>query len=102
VSSTKSIFLRVLPFFRNKFILTLIIFFFWLLFFDRNNLIDRYKEIRKLRQFEKDRVYYTERIEIDSKRLKQLKTSNRNLEKFAREQYFMKKPNEEIFVIIED
>jgi len=72
------------------------------LFFDRNNLIDRYKEIRKLRQFEKDRVYYTERIEIDSKRLKQLKTSNRNLEKFAREQYFMKKPNEEIFVIIED
>ncbi|OFX84261.1 MAG: septum formation initiator [Bacteroidetes bacterium GWF2_33_16] len=102
MSSTKSIFLRVLPFFRNKFILTLIIFFFWLLFFDRNNLIDRYKEIRKLRQFEKDRVYYTERIEIDSKRLKQLKTSNRNLEKFAREQYFMKKPNEEIFVIIED
>jgi RNase adaptor protein for sRNA GlmZ degradation len=72
------------------------------LFFDSNNLIDRYKELRKLHQFEKDQVYFTERIEIDSKRLKQLKTSNRNLEKFAREQYYMKKPNEEIFVIIED
>ncbi len=96
------LFFKLLPKLKNKYVLTLIIFFFWLLFFDSNNLIDRYKEIRKLHQFEKDRVYFTERIEIDSKRLKQLKTSNRNLEKFAREQYYMKKPNEEIFVIIED
>ncbi|MGE0090294.1 MAG: septum formation initiator family protein [Bacteroidales bacterium] len=102
MSTSAQIVAKVIPMLKNKFVLTLIIFFFWLLFFDSNNLIDRYKEIRKLHQFEKDRVYFTERIEIDSKRLKQLKTSNRNLEKFAREQYYMKKPNEEIFVIIED
>ncbi len=102
MSTSARIVTKVIPMFKNKFVLTLIIFFFWLLFFDSNNLIDRYKEIRKLHQFEKDRIYFTERIEIDSKRLKQLKTSNRNLEKFAREQYYMKKPNEEIFVIIED
>ena len=102
MSINKPIINRLLTIFKNKYILTLIIFFFWLLFFDRNNLIDRYKELRNLRQFEKDRVYYTERIEIDSQRLKQLKTNNKNLEKFAREQYFMKKPNEDIFVIIEE
>jgi len=102
VSTAARIFVKLLPLVKNKYILTLIIFFFWLLFFDSNNLIDRYKELRKLSQFEKDRIYFTERIEIDSKRLRQLKTSNKNLEKFAREQYFMKKPNEEIFVIIED
>ncbi|HAN17646.1 MAG TPA: septum formation initiator [Bacteroidales bacterium] len=93
---------KLIPYFKNKYILTLFIFVLWLLFFDRNNLIDRVKEIQKLRQFEKDREYYIERIETDSKRLKQLKTNNKNLEKFAREQYFMKKDNEEIFVIIEE
>jgi len=102
VSTAARIFVKLIPLVKNKYILTLIIFFFWLLFFDSNNLIDRYKELRKLRQFERDRIYFTERIDIDSERLKQLKTSNKNLEKFAREQYFMKKPNEEIFVIIED
>jgi len=102
VSTAARIFVRLIPLVKNKYILTILIFFFWLLFFDSNNLIDRYKELRKLRQFEKDRIYFTERIDIDSKRLKQLKTSNKNLEKFAREQYYMKKPNEEIFVIIED
>jgi len=102
MSKTKRIIIKLLPVFKNKYILTLIIFFFWLLFFDHNNLIDRYKELRNLRQFEKDRIYYTERIQIDSQRLKQLKTNNKNLEKFAREQYFMKKPNEDIFVIIEE
>ena len=102
MSTAARIFVKLIPLVKNKYILTLIIFFFWLLFFDSNNLIDRYKELRKLRQFERDRIYFTERIDIDSERLKQLKTSNKNLEKFAREQYFMKKPNEEIFVIIED
>jgi len=96
------IFKKLIPYFKNKYILTLFIFILWLTFFDRSNLVDRVKEIRNLRQFEKDRVYYIERIETDSKRLKQLKTNNKNLEKFAREQYFMKKDNEEIFVIIEE
>ena len=102
MSTITKLFIKFSPVLRNKYVLTVFIFIVWLIFFDRNNLIDRFKEMQKLYQFEKDRVYYTERIEIDSQRLKQLKTSNRNLEKFAREQYFMKKPNEDIFVIIEE
>lgn len=102
MSTLNRIIKKLIPYFKNKYILTLFIFVLWLLFFDRNNLIDRVKEMQKLRQFEKDREYYIERIETDSKRLKQLKTNNKNLEKFAREQYFMKKDNEEIFVIIEE
>ena len=74
----------------------------WLLFFDRNNLIDRVKELRHLHQLEKDKKYYIERIDKDSKRLEQLKTNNKNLEKFAREQYLMKKENEDIFVVVEE
>ena len=102
MSTTLKIWKKMLPYVKNKFILTILIFIIWLLFFDHNNLIDRAKELRHLRQLEKDKSYYIERIDKDSKRLKQLKTNNRNLEKFAREQYLMKKDNEDIFVIVEE
>jgi cell division protein FtsB len=102
MSTTLKIWKRILPFVKNKFILTILIFIVWLLFFDHNNLIDRAKELNHLRQLEKDKKYYIERIDKDSKRLEQLKTNNKNLEKFAREQYLMKKDNEDIFVIVEE
>ena len=102
MSSALKIWKKILPFVKNKFILSFIIFITWLLFFDRNNLIDRAKELRHLKQLEKDKKYYIERIDKDSKRLEQLKTNSKNLEKFAREQYLMKKDDEEIFVIVEE
>lgn len=102
MSTTLKIWKKILPFIKNKFILTILIFLIWILFFDRNNLIDRVKELRHLNQLEKDKKYYIERIDKDSKRLEQLKTNNKNLEKFAREQYLMKKDNEDIFVVVEE
>jgi cell division protein FtsB len=83
----------------NKFILTLAVFFMWMLIFDRSNWIDMFSEIRKIHSLEKERIYFLEKIENDRSRLNELRTSNENLEKFAREQYLMKKPDEEIFVI---
>jgi cell division protein DivIC len=87
---------------RNKYILTLLILFVWLLFFDRNNLIDRVKYLRAVNEMEKQRLYYIEKIKEDSTRLDQLRTDNDNLEKFAREQYYMHKEDEEVFVIVDE
>ncbi len=75
------------------------VFFVWILFFDQNNLIDRFVTQRNIRQLERDKNYFIERIRQDSTRLKELKTDNENLEKYAREQYFMKRENEDIFII---
>jgi cell division protein DivIC len=91
---------KVPPFFRNKYILTIIIFFLWLLFFDANSLLDKFREMKDLRQLEKDKEYYLNRIEEDKRKLNELKTSNDNLEKFAREQYHMKRPDEDLFIIV--
>ncbi len=101
MSTAIEIWKKILPVIKNKFVLTILIFIIWLLFFDHNNLVDRVKDFNHLRQLEKDKKYYIERIDKDSKRLEQLKTNNKNLEKFAREQYLMKKDNEDIFVIVE-
>ena len=86
--------------FRNKYILTILIFLIWLLLLDSNNLLSRYKEIRELNRLRKDREYYLEKIEADRRKLLELKTDNDNLEKFAREQYRMKKPDEDLYIIL--
>ena len=85
---------------RNKYLIALLVFLVWLLVFDRNNLIDRIKYIRTINDLEDQKQFYLERIDEDSRRLMELKTDRDNLEKFAREQYFMKKENEDIFVIV--
>jgi len=102
MNTVVAIWKKIRPWVKNKYIITILIFIVWLLFFDNNNLVDRIKEINHLRQLEKDRKYYLERIDKDSKSLQQLKTNNKNLEKFAREKYLMKKENEDIFVVVEE
>ncbi|MFH0841095.1 MAG: hypothetical protein V1903_00610 [Bacteroidota bacterium] len=91
---------RIPAVFRNKYILTILIFLIWLLFLDSNNLVSRYKEIRELNRLRKDREYYLKKIEADRRKLFELKTDNDNLEKFAREQYRMKKPDEDLYIIL--
>ena len=93
---------NVLKIIKNKYFLTLLIFTVWLFLFDSNNLIDRFHDQKRLRQLESDKEYYQESIQEDSEKLNELKTNKENLEKFAREQYLMKKTDEEIFVIIKE
>ena len=85
---------------RNKYLMAILIFLVWLLIFDRNSLIDRVKYVRARLDMEDEKQYYIERIDEDSRRLTELKTDRDNLEKFAREQYFMKRENEDVFVIV--
>lgn len=87
---------------RNKYLIAFLVFMVWLLIFDNNNLIDRIKYLNALHEMDDEKQYYLERIEKDTRRLNELKTDRDNLEKFAREQYFMKKENEEVFVIVEE
>jgi len=89
----------ILPFLKNKYTLTLIVFLGWIVLFDQNNLFERVENLNKFHQFEKDKAYYLDKIKQDSTKLKELKTDKKNLEKFAREQYHMKKPNEDVFLI---
>jgi cell division protein FtsB len=90
------------PLFRNKYFVTALIFTIWIGIFDENNLVERYRLARRIKQYEKEKLHYIEEIEQNNRKLKELKSSSENLEKFAREEYLMKKKNEVIFVVIED
>ena len=91
---------KIPPVFRNKYYLTLAIFLIWLLFLDTNNLIERYSQLSELHKLNKDREYYMKKIAEDRKKLNELKTDNHNLEKFAREQYRMKRKDEDLYIVL--
>jgi len=99
VMGYKKTFRFFLPLLHNRYSLSLILFFVWLVFFDSNNLIERTLHLRQLHQLEKDKIFYEEKIKEDNAKLEELESNPANLEKFAREQYLMKKDNEDIFII---
>lgn len=74
----------------------------WVGFFDENNLIERYRLASSIRLAEEQKEHYIEEIEQNKRKLDELRGKNGNLEKFAREEYLMKKKNEVIFVVVED
>jgi cell division protein FtsB len=91
---------RLLALLRNKYFLAIVAFATWMLFFDRNDMLAQYgykTEVNKLQQ-EKD--FYVKEIAMVKKDLTELDSNLTTAEKFAREKYFMKKDNEDVFVIV--
>ncbi len=98
IKSQHTLFSKIL----NKYTITFLIFLVWLAFFDHNNLVEKWQLNKKIATLKKEKSYYQEKIKEDNRKIKELLSSKENLEKFAREQYLMKKANEDIFVIIND
>jgi len=86
--------------FNNFYILAGVIFILWMLFFDSNDMYDQYLLNKKISQLEADKQFYQKNIIELKKEMKELQTSPKQLEKFAREKYKMKKPKEDVFVIV--
>ncbi|MFP4092944.1 MAG: FtsB family cell division protein [Cyclobacteriaceae bacterium] len=91
---------RIPGFAKNFFFLFSIGFMFWMFFLDANNLGAQIKLSRKLDKLEKEKSFYLEKIGEVEKDRKELMSNDELLEKFARENYLMKKPDEDVYVII--
>ena len=85
---------------KNPFVLITFFFVVWMLFFDTNSYINQRELSKTIDQLEKDQKHYRMEIKKDSIALEELSNSE-GIEKYAREKYFMKKENEEIFIIEE-
>ena len=87
----------MLSYFKNIFIIILIVFTIWMLFFDKNSLLIHKELNKEMDKLENEKEYYRKEMKKDNKILKELR-SNDGLEKFAREAYYMKRKNEDIFI----
>jgi len=97
----KRIKITIPSFLKNKYVIVSIALMAWLIFFDGNDFFTQYSYRKKLNELEKEKEYYRVEIEKNRQELQSLVSSKKNLEKFAREKYLMKKDNEDIFVILE-
>lgn len=83
---------------KNPFVIILIIFVVWMLFFDANSYLIHRELNKELSDLELEKNYYKREINIDKKAIKAL-SNEEGMEKLAREKYYMKKENEDIFII---
>ena len=90
---------RIPPFFKSFYFIFTFCFLVWVLFFDSNDFINQFRMSSKLNDLKNEKTYYEEKI-VEVKEEKQELFSNaRQLEKFAREKYLMKKANEDVFIL---
>lgn len=82
----------------NKYLLILLAFGIWMLFFDSNSWLVHRELNQEMNQLKNDETYYKQEIKEDRSIIEQLSTDE-GLEKYAREKYFMKRENEEVFII---
>jgi len=80
----------------NKYLLSMGLFLVWLAFFDKNNLYNQYRLSDKLEKLENEKSAYEAKLVTA---LKEKKDLENNKERYAREKYFVKKDNEEVFII---
>lgn len=83
---------------KNIFVIILIIFTIWMVFFDKNSFFIHRELNKEIDKFEAEKEYYRKEMEKDNKVLKKLNSAD-GLEKFARETYYMKRENEDIYII---
>lgn len=83
----------------NKYLLAIAIYLVLSLFIMDNTYIDRVDNNYKIHELNEQIASYDKQIETCLRKMDELSTNKTNLERFAREEYYMKRKNEEVFII---
>jgi len=82
----------------NRYVVIIILFGFWMLFLDNYSILDHSNLNSEIKLLENNKKYYLNEIQKDQEQINELRKSEK-LEAYAREKYFMKRPNEDIYII---
>ncbi|WP_208012104.1 FtsB family cell division protein [Flavobacterium psychrotolerans] len=85
-------------FLSNKYVWALLFFCTWMLFLDNYSYFDHQILDNEINELENNKKYYEEEIKKDQENIKLLKNPDQ-IEKYAREKYYMKKDSEDIYII---
>jgi cell division protein FtsB len=86
----------------NKYLLATLVFIGYMIFADKNNVIEQYKLQKQYTKVKREHQYYETQILEARKKQEELFGNDKNLEKFGREKYLMKRDNEDVFVIVSE
>ena len=92
---------KLIPFLKNKFIITFSIFFVYLIFIDDNDIFYIFNQKKTLKELKIQNEEMKVNLEMIKSELKKINKLD-NLEAYAREKKFFKRQDEDIFVITND
>lgn len=82
----------------NRYVLILLIFAFWMFFLDSNSWLVHHELDQEINELQTNKQYYNKEISKDNLIINKLNDSF-ELESYARQNYYMKRPNEDIYII---
>lgn len=90
---------KIPPIMKNKFLLTGLAFLTYLMFFDSVDIPSQIKLHRHLNQLNNQTEYLKSTIEEDRSEYEATLSTLEQMETYAREEYKMKRPDEDLFII---
>jgi cell division protein FtsB len=89
-----------LKLFRNFYFVVGVASLAWMLFFDQYSIPQQMKVRRRIKALEREMEFYqNEHDRLHA--MSELRTNQQELERFAREQHWMKRPDEDLFIVVE-
>ncbi|WP_264521642.1 FtsB family cell division protein [Flavobacterium sp. N1994] len=88
----------ILKILSNRYIIVLVFFTVWMLFLDNTSYLEHRILNKQLDELEDNKKYYQDEIKKDEENIKLLKNPDQ-IEKYAREKYYMKRDSEDIYII---
>jgi len=82
----------------NKYVIILLLFLAWMVFFDTNSYFIHKELNDDINALEQTKDFYREEIDEDKRFIEKMKDSD-EVEKYAREKYYLKRENEDIYII---
>lgn len=82
----------------NRYVLILLIFAFWMLFLDSNSWLTHNELNQEINELQTNKEFFNKEIDKDQTIINKLNDSF-ELESYARQNYYMKRPNEDIYII---
>jgi cell division protein DivIC len=89
-----------IPLIKKKFyLIASVVFLLWMFFFDPNNIRSQFRSYKEVQEEEKKVQFYKENIKDLRQKSKYISEDIHELERYAREKFYMKKPSEDVFIM---
>ncbi|MCZ2337873.1 MAG: septum formation initiator family protein [Flavobacteriales bacterium] len=95
--SESALWLRIV---KNKYLIVTVFFIVWMAFFDNNNWVYLKRLTEEAGQKRTDRAWYKSEIEKVNAEYKNITTDLNTIERFGREQYYMKRSDEDVYIFL--
>ena len=92
----------ILKLFHNKYFYTTAAFVVWMVFFDKESFREQIELNKSLKELQDHKQFLKEEIIKNNQAVKILENDTAELERYAREKYYMKRDSDDVFVIVRD